>query len=154
MGSEMCIRDRFGVVGLTLGTGVGGGVVINRKVYHGSWNTAGELGHTVVQPNGRKCGCGNHGCLEAYAGARHIVERAQQQIASGRKTCLNPERLTPKQIAEAATAGDELAFDIFSETGRYIGIALTSIAHILNPCLLYTSPSPRDRTRSRMPSSA
>ena len=121
------------VVGLTLGTGVGGGVVINRKVYHGSWNTAGELGHTVVQPNGRPCGCGNQGCLEAYAGARHIVERTQQQIASGRKTCLNPERLTPKQIAEAATAGDKLALDIFAETGRYIGIALTSIAHILNP---------------------
>lgn len=121
------------VVALTLGTGVGGGVVIDRKVYHGSWNTAGELGHTVVQPNGRKCGCGNHGCLEAYAGARHIVERTQQQIADGRKTCLDPEVLTPKQIAEAATSGDKLALDIFLETGKYIGIALTSIAHILNP---------------------
>ncbi len=121
------------VVALTLGTGVGGGVVINRKVYHGSWNTAGELGHTVVQPNGRECGCGNHGCLEAYAGARHIVERTQQKIAEGRKTCLNPNGLTPKQIAQAASARDKLAQDIFSETGRYIGIALTSIAHILNP---------------------
>ena len=121
------------VVALTLGTGVGGGVVINRKVYHGSWNTAGELGHTVVQPNGRECGCGNHGCLEAYAGARHIVERTQQKIAEGRKTCLNPDGLTPRQIAQAASAGDKLAQDIFSETGRYIGIALTSIAHILNP---------------------
>ncbi|MCY4401252.1 MAG: ROK family protein [Candidatus Poribacteria bacterium] len=121
------------IVGLTIGTGVGGGVVINRKVYHGSWNTAGELGHTVVQPNGRKCGCGNQGCLEAYAGARHIVERTQQQIIEGRKTCLNPEGLTPKQIAEAAAVGDELAQDIFAETGKYIGIALTSIAHILNP---------------------
>lgn len=121
------------IVGLTLGTGVGGGVVINRKVYHGSWNTAGELGHTVVQPNGRKCGCGNHGCLEAYAGARHIVERTQQQIIRGQKTCLKPEGLSPKQIAEAAAAGDKLAQDIFAETGSYIGIALTSIAHILNP---------------------
>ncbi len=121
------------VVALTLGTGVGGGVVINRKVYHGSWNTAGELGHTVVQPDGRECGCGNRGCLEAYAGARHIVERTQQKIAEGRKTCLNPEGLTPKQIAQAATDGDKLAKDIFSETGRYIGVALTSIAHILNP---------------------
>ncbi len=120
-------------VGLTLGTGVGGGVVINRKVYHGSWNTAGELGHTVVQPDGRKCGCGNHGCLEAYAGARHIVERTQQQIAEGKKTCLDSGVLTPKQIAEAATAGDELALNIWAETGRYIAVALTSIAHILNP---------------------
>lgn len=121
------------VVALTLGTGVGGGIVINRKVYHGSCNTAGELGHTVVQPNGRECGCGNHGCLEAYAGARHIVERTQQKIAEGWKTCLNPNELAPKQIAQAASAGDKLAQDIFSETGRYIGVALTSIAHILNP---------------------
>lgn len=121
------------VVALTLGTGVGGGVVIGRKVYHGSWNTAGELGHTVVQPNGRKCGCGNTGCLEAYAGARHIVERTQQRIADGENTCLNPEKLTPKLIAKAANDGDELALEIFSDTGKYIGIALTSIAHILNP---------------------
>lgn len=121
------------VVGLTIGTGVGGGVVINRKVYHGSWNTAGELGHTIVRPNGRRCGCGNKGCLEAYAGARHIVERTQQRIVAGTKTCLNPAELTPKQIASAALAGDELALDIFAETGKLIGVALTSIAHILNP---------------------
>lgn len=121
------------VVGLTIGTGVGGGVVINRKVYHGSWNTAGELGHTIVRPNGRRCGCGNKGCLEAYAGARHIVERTQQRIVAGTKTCLKPAELTPKQIANAALAGDELALDIFAETGKLIGVALTSIAHILNP---------------------
>ena len=121
------------VVGLTLGTGVGGGIVINRKVYHGSWNTAGELGHTIVQPNGRKCGCGNRGCLEAYAGARHIVQRTRQKLASGQNSCLNPDVLTPKQIAEAAEAGDKLAQEIFAETGKYIGVALTSIAHILNP---------------------
>lgn len=121
------------IVGLTLGTGVGGGIVINRKVFHGSWNTAGELGHTIVQPNGRKCGCGNRGCLEAYAGARHIVQRTHQKIASGQKTCLNPDVLTPKQIAVAAETGDKLAQEIFAETGKYIGIALTSIAHILNP---------------------
>lgn len=123
------------IVGLTVGTGVGGGVVINRKVYHGNWNTAGELGHTIVKPDGRKCGCGNRGCLEAYAGARHIVERTQEQIVAGRKTCMNPEALTPKKVASAASAGDELAREIFSETGRLIGVALTSIAHILNPQL-------------------
>ncbi len=123
------------IVGLTVGTGVGGGVVINRQVYHGNWNTAGELGHTIVKPDGRKCGCGNRGCLEAYAGARHIVERTQEQIVAGRKTCMNPEQLTPKKIADAASAGDELAREIFSETGRLIGVALTSIAHILNPQL-------------------
>ena len=126
------------LVALTLGTGVGGGVVIDGEVYHGSRNTAGELGHTVVQPDGRYCGCGNQGCLEAYAGAKNIVERVQEKIATGRSTTLTTATnagttLTPRMIAEAAQAGDELAIEIFAETGRYIGIALTSIAHILNP---------------------
>lgn len=126
------------LVALTLGTGVGGGVVINGAVYHGSQNTAGELGHTVVEPNGRYCGCGNQGCLEAYAGAKNIVERIQEKIVTGRSTTLASATnagttLTPRMIAEAAQAGDELAIEIFAETGRYIGIALTSIAHILNP---------------------
>ena len=126
------------LVALTLGTGVGGGVVIDGEVYHGSQNTAGELGHTVVEPDGRYCGCGNQGCLEAYAGAKNIVERIQEKIATGRSTTLATATnagttLTPRMIAEAAQAGDELAIEIFAETGRYIGIALTSIAHILNP---------------------
>ena len=120
------------IVALTLGTGVGGGVVIDGQVYHGSRNTAGELGHTVVEPNGRYCGCGNQGCLEAYAGAKNIVERTQEKIAAGSNTKLTSE-LTPKRIAAAAHAGDSLAVEIFAETGVYIGIALTSIAHILNP---------------------
>ena len=126
------------LVALTLGTGVGGGVVINSEVYHGSQNTAGELGHTVVEPNGRICGCGNLGCLEAYAGAKNIVERIQEKIEDGRSSSLataikDGVALTPRLIAAAAEAGDELAIEIFAETGRYIGIALTSIAHILNP---------------------
>ncbi len=126
------------LVALTLGTGVGGGVVIDGKVYHGSRNTAGELGHTIVEPNGRVCGCGNLGCLEAYAGAKNIVERIEQKIADGRRSSLvdvikDGVELTPRMIAEAAEAGDALAIEIFAETGQYIGIALTSIAHILNP---------------------
>ena len=126
------------IVALTLGTGVGGGVVIDGQVYHGSQNTAGELGHTVVEPNGRYCGCGNQGCLEAYAGAKNIVERTQEKIETGRRTILadattDGASLTPRKIAEAAQTGDQLAIEIFVETGRYIGIALTSIAHILNP---------------------
>ena len=126
------------IVALTLGTGVGGGVVIDGQVYHGSQNTAGELGHTVVEPNGRYCGCGNQGCLEAYAGAKNIVERTQEKIETRRGTILASTTtdvvpLTPRKIAEAAQSGDQIAVEIFAETGRYIGIALTSIAHILNP---------------------
>ena len=90
------------IVALTLGTGVGGGVVIDGRVYHGSQNTAGELGHTVVEPNGRYCGCGNQGCLEAYAGAKNIVERTQEKIETGRSTILTTATtkgvsLTPKE---------------------------------------------------------
>ncbi len=122
------------IVALTLGTGVGGGIAIGGKIYHGSMNTAGELGHTVVEPDGRSCGCGNRGCLEAYAGAKNIVERTQLEIERGRKTDLAPSPdLTPERIAAAAAAGDKLAIEIFAETGKYIGVALTSIAHILNP---------------------
>ena len=126
------------VVALTLGTGVGGGVVIDGQVYHGSQNTAGELGHTIVEPDGRYCGCGNQGCLEAYAGAKNIIERTQEKIETGRPTILakiikEGTALTPRHIAEAAQSGDKVAIEIFAETGRYIGIALTSIAHILNP---------------------
>ena len=126
------------IVALTLGTGVGGGVVIDGQVYHGSQNTAGELGHTVVEPNGRYCGCGNQGCLEAYAGAKNIVERTQEKMKTRHSTILastttNETPLTPREIAKAAQTGDQIAVEIFAETGRYIGIALTSIAHILNP---------------------
>ena len=126
------------IVALTLGTGVGGGVVIDEQVYHGSQNTAGELGHTVVEPDGRYCGCGNQGCLEAYAGAKNIVERTREKMETGRSTVLTKALedetvLTPRQISEAAHTGDAVAMEIFAETGRYIGIALTSIAHILNP---------------------
>ena len=126
------------IVALTLGTGVGGGVVIDGQVYHGSQNTAGELGHTVVEPNGRYCGCGNQGCLEAYAGAKNIVNRTEKKIKTRRctiltSTIMDGASLTPRKIAEAAQAGDPIAIEIFAETGRYIGIALTSIAHILNP---------------------
>ena len=126
------------LVALTLGTGVGGGVVIDGEVYHGSQNTAGELGHTVVEPDGRYCGCGNQGCLEAYAGSKNIVERIQDKIDAGRSSSLaaavkDGVALTPRAIAKAAQDGDELAIEIFAETGRYIGIALASITHILNP---------------------
>lgn len=126
------------IVALTLGTGVGGGVVIDGDVYHGSQNTAGELGHTVVNPHGRFCGCGNQGCLEAYAGAKNIIERTEEKMETGQATLLTEviqdgTPLTPLRIAAAAEAGDTLAMEIFAETGRYIAIALTSIAHILNP---------------------
>jgi glucokinase len=126
------------MVCMTLGTGVGGGVVIDGKVYHGSSHTGGEIGHITIFPDGRRCGCGNYGCLEAYAGSANIVDRAFQRINSGQTSLLtkmakSPSEVTPKLIYEAAVKGDELAKEILAETGRYIGIVLGSIANFLNP---------------------
>ena len=136
---ELCHGAGMGVknlVCLTLGTGVGGGIVIDGSIFHGSRNAGAELGHTIIQSNGNLCGCGNYGCLEAYVGRRHIIERTHSKIIlEGKHSSLenNLNDLTPKMISDAAKKGDEVAVDIFVETGRYIGVALTSLAHILNP---------------------
>ncbi|MBM3215673.1 ROK family protein [Candidatus Poribacteria bacterium] len=123
------------LVGMTLGTGVGGGVVIDGKVYHGKTNMAGEIGHMTVLPDGRQCGCGNFGCLEAMVGTAGLIERTRAKMSAGARSRLlaNIDDLTPRMIADAAKEGDGVALDIFAETGRYIGIILGSIANLLNP---------------------
>ena len=136
---ELCHGAGVGtknLVCLTLGTGVGGGIVIDGRIFHGSRNAGAELGHTIIQSSGRLCGCGNYGCLEAYVGRHYIVERTRSKIiVEGKHSSLvdNLNDLTPKMISDAAKKGDEVAIDIFEETGRCIGVALTSLAHILNP---------------------
>jgi glucokinase len=127
-------RARY-VVGMTLGTGVGGGIVIEGAVYHGASNTAGEIGHMTVVPDGRRCGCGNYGCLESLVGTAGLLERTRAKIQAGARSRLlaNLDDLTPRMIADAAKAGDSVALDIFAESGRYIGIVLGSIANLLNP---------------------
>ena len=136
---ELCHGAGVGVknlVCLTLGTGVGGGIVIDGSIFHGSRNAGAELGHTIIQSNGRLCGCGNYGCLEAYVGRHYIIERTRRKIVvEGRYSSLegNLNDLTPKIVSDAAKKGDEVAVDIFVKTGKYIGVALTSLAHILNP---------------------
>ena len=125
------------VICLTLGTGVGGGIILDGQIFHGSRYVGAELGHTTIFGDGRLCGCGNYGCLEAYVGRDQIVERTRAKIIKSASCSpileAQMDSLTPKIIAEAAAKGDELAIEIFTETARYIGIALTSFAHILNP---------------------
>ena len=124
------------LVGMTLGTGVGGGIVIDGQVYHGPSGTAGEIGHMTVNPGGRLCGCGNYGCLEAEVGTAGLIARTIEAIVvDGRRSILEEslEGLTPRKIAEAANIGDTLAIDIFADTGRYIGVVFASVANFLNP---------------------
>ncbi|HOX36778.1 MAG TPA: ROK family protein [Candidatus Brocadiia bacterium] len=120
---------------LTLGTGVGGGVVFKGKPFHGFTDVGPELGHMILDYNGRLCGCGNKGCLEAYASATAMVLRMKESIQLGRDSILKNklETLTAKDIYDAAVAGDAAAKENMEMTGVYLGIGITSILHAFNP---------------------
>jgi glucokinase len=122
---------------ITLGTGVGSGLVVNGNVVRGHDGFAGELGHTIVFPNGRTCGCGRKGCLETYVSAtgvkRTIVERLARSADASSLRELPPEKLSSKTIYEAAVHGDQVAVEAFLETGRILGLALAN-------AVAYTSP--------------
>ena len=119
---------------LTLGTGVGGGIVINGALYRGSTGFAGEIGHAVILADGPRCACGNRGCLEAMVGAQAIVARARDMLRSSGETRPAWESgLTVEQLSRAASSGDAIAARAFAETGRYLGIGLTNVVHVLAP---------------------
>lgn len=122
-------KGKRNVFGITLGTGVGGGVVINGKLYRGSSFTAGEVGHVTVLKDGPRCNCGNRGCLEALVGNKRIVERYK-------KITKLKGKITPEIIEEEAKNGNKKAIKIWQETGEYIGIVLAGIVNVLNPELI------------------
>jgi glucokinase len=122
---------------LTLGTGVGNGIILEGKLWHGATGMGGEAGHMTVYPDGALCGCGNHGCLEACASATAVVNAAERMIDSGKAPGLsrlknNGSGLTAHSVAEAAKAGDPDALSIYTETGRSLGICLAGLINILN----------------------
>ncbi len=122
---------------ITVGTGIGSGLIINGKLVRGADNAAGEIGHIKLQMhNGPICGCGDSGCLEAFASGPSIVAMAQEYILGGKSTkyreLANPE-ITPYIVAEAAKQGDKVALKIFERMGEYIGIGLASVVNLLNP---------------------
>jgi glucokinase len=119
---------------LTLGTGVGGGIICDGALYRGSSGFAGEIGHTVILADGPRCACGNRGCLEAMIGAGAIVARARDMLRSSGEA--RPEwdgGFTVERLSRAATSGDEVAVRALAETGRYLGIGLANVVHILAP---------------------
>lgn len=125
---------------ITVGTGIGSGIVINGKVVRGATNAAGELGHIKLQMNGGPiCGCGDTGCLEAFASGPAIVAMAQEYIKGGKSTkfremaAVEGGEITPYMVAKAAEEGDPVAKRIFEIIGEYIGIGLTSVINLLNP---------------------
>jgi glucokinase len=122
------------VIGITLGTGVGGGIILGGRIHHGAHDIAGHVGHMIVQLGGRKCGCGNLGCLETYASATGIVATALEALQTGRSSPLHSvQRLTSKKVYEAALQGDNLALEIFDRTGYYLAAGINSLLNVINP---------------------
>jgi len=122
---------------LTLGTGVGGGLVLQGKIWHGMTGMAGELGHITVDPQGVKCGCGNFGCLEQYASATAVKRMAAEAVARGEapelaKAMEQDPELSAEAIYQMAAQSDETALQIFQSVGQALGIALANMINVLN----------------------
>ncbi|HEO71762.1 MAG TPA: ROK family protein, partial [Candidatus Hydrogenedentes bacterium] len=124
---------------LTLGTGVGGGIVLFGELLRGIDGTAAEIGHLKVQRDGRPCGCGSRGCLEAYASVTGMVRTAIEGIGGGRKTRLrdmcggDTERITGEMISDAVAEGDSFARWVMEETATWLGLGIASLVNLLNP---------------------
>ena len=120
---------------LTLGTGVGGGIILNRRVFHGVSDYAGEIGHMTLYPEGMLCSCGNRGCLEAYASATAMINYAKQAVKRNEDTKLSQiplDQIDGKIIFQFAHEGDHMAIQIINNIGRYIAIGIGNIINLLN----------------------
>jgi glucokinase len=127
-------RGARNAVMLTLGTGIGGGIILGGRLYRGSHGDAGEVGHTVVSLNGPECPCGSTGCLERLVNAESIVERARALLEEGRPSRLaGAGPLTAKVIGDAARAGDAAATEAVAAAGRVLGVGLANIVQLLDP---------------------
>ncbi|HEY0155562.1 MAG TPA: ROK family protein [Longimicrobium sp.] len=132
-------RGTQSLVGFTLGTGIGGGIVLNGEIYHGCSDVAGEIGHMTIDSNGRKCKCGNYGCLEQYASGPAIALRATEGIEAGAESMLEEmvdgrlDEITAATVYEAAVLGDPYATEVMKDTARFLGSGVASIINILNP---------------------
>ncbi len=122
----------------TLGTGVGGGVIVEGRLLRGFFENGAELGHIIVQPGGRTCSCGQQGCLEAYSSAYYLARRAEELIAAGEPSSLKArvdagQMLMAEHVVEAARAGDALAARVWDDACRYLALATVTMQHVTNP---------------------
>ena len=127
------------VVGITIGTGIGGGLIFDGKLYHGSSDGAGEIGHTTIDPTGRRCKCGNYGCLEAYASGPAIAERAREELEVDGDSILlemvegDASRITAQIVFEASKRGDVVATQVVRDTAHFLGVGVSNLINVLNP---------------------
>lgn len=121
---------------LTLGTGVGGGIIIDGKLLSGATGSAGEVGHMIIEENGPLCNCGNRGCLETYVGGPHLIKKVKVDLEKGQKSSLQNiaiDEITPRILADAANHGDTYALSIWDEVGHALGMGIGDLIYILNP---------------------
>jgi glucokinase len=131
MGAARGCRD---VVSVTLGTGVGGGVILDGQLWRGAHGSAGEIGHATVDPfSGLKCKCGNVGCLEMFASATAIVRMTREDLPRFPDSVLHRQELTAERVYDAGRGGDELALSVFKRFGVYLGIGLANLINIIDP---------------------
>jgi glucokinase len=127
---------------LTLGTGVGGGIVLNNLIWQGADGMAGEIGHMTVIPEGRPCGCGNTGCLEMYASARGIVQSYREAL--GIKDSGKAPEITSEQVYLAAREGEAAARRVMKDMGRMLGIGIANLINIFNPQMIVIGGGVKD----------
>jgi len=126
-------------LGMTIGTGIGGGIILDGRLHHGASDCAGEIGHATIEMNGRRCNCGNYGCLEAYASGPAIARRALEAVERGAESSLralmeaDPAAVTAQVVYEAASAGDGLAREVVQDTARILGAAIANLVNVFNP---------------------
>jgi len=126
-------------IGMTIGTGIGGGIVLDGRLHHGAADCAGEIGHMTIEMNGRRCGCGNYGCLEAYASGPAIAVRAVEQLQLGAESGISAMvagklgLVTAQVVFGAAQDGDEVALEVVRDTARYLGTGVANLLNIFNP---------------------
>lgn len=132
-------RGARSLVCLTLGTGLGGGIVLEGEIWRGSAYMAGEIGHMIIERDGPLCNCGNRGCLEALVSATALKARTREKLKNeGVASSIRPwmergEEVTPERLYQEAVKGDHFCREILREAGEYLGIGLTNVIHILNP---------------------
>ena len=127
------------VLYMTMSTGIGGGIVANGQIYHGANDSAGEVGHQILLPDGPLCGCGQRGCLEALCSGPAIARRAREVIREQPNTAIlkladgEIAQVKSEHVLEAARTGDSLAMSLMEETGYYMGWGIANLVNILNP---------------------
>ncbi|TGB01665.1 ROK family transcriptional regulator [Halobacillus salinus] len=132
-------NDADNMLGVNVGNGIGAGLMVKGRLFHGEHNLAGEIGHITIDLSGPKCTCGNYGCLQTLAAGPAIAERAKKELKAGRASLIHDlvdgdfEKVDGCMVYEAATQQDAFSIELLNQTGRYLGIGLTNLIHTINP---------------------